>query len=398
MDIRFSDEHEAFRAEVAAFVGGHLPERIRTRVTRGLHLDRQDYVDWHSLLADRRWLAGHWPREFGGCSWGAVERFLFDNEMFLADAPRIVPFGPNMLGPVLIRYGTPEQQRRFLPRILDGSHWWCQGFSEPGAGSDLASLQTRAEFRGDHYLVNGQKTWTTLAHYANWMFCLVRTDNTGKPQQGISFLLIDMDSPGVDVQPIVTLDGTHEVNNVFLTDVEVPIEHRVGEENQGWTCAKYLLTYERTGLATVGYSTARLAALKRVASAQLRRGKPLTQDPDFARRLARLEIELDTLKTTNLRVISSIARDEAPAAASSMLKILGTRVRQELADLNRLAMGPYALPHVPGAFRDDCPDPAIGPEYANAAAPDYFNSRKGSIFGGSTEVQKNIISKQLFSR
>lgn len=396
MDLNFKPEQQAFRQEVSDFIKQRLSSRIQNKVIKGLHLSREDYLEWHGILAERNWLAGHWPKEYGGCGWDPVERFIFDNEAFLANAPRIIPFGLNMLGPVLINYGSEAQKAHYLPRMLRGEDWWCQGFSEPNAGSDLASLKTKAVRDGDSYVVNGQKTWTTLAQFANWIFCLVRTGQFEKPQQGISLLLIDMNDPGVEVRPIKLLDGSHEVNDIFFTDVRVPVENLVGEEHMGWTYAKYLLSYERTGLATVGYSTARLNALKKMAKTQGFHGNPLSHDPLFSSRLAKVEIDLESLKTTNLRFISRIAQGEGSLVESSMLKLMGGNIRQEIASLTRIAVGPYAMHHVPEAFDDTYDELPFGPEYANAAAPDYFNSRKISIFGGSDEIQKNIISKLTF--
>jgi alkylation response protein AidB-like acyl-CoA dehydrogenase len=304
-----------------------------------------------------------------------------------------------MLGPVLIKYGNEAQKRHWLPRILDGSDWWCQGYSEPGAGSDLAAVRTTAvrksDASGDHYIVNGQKTWTTLGHYANMIFCLVRTATDVRKQEGISFLLIDMNTPGIEVRPIVTLDGEHEVNEVFFTDVRVPVANLVGEENRGWTYAKYLLTYERTNIAGVGFSVAALARLKRAAQKITRNGKPLAEDPQFAARIAKVEIDLENMKTTNLRVIAAVAGGGVPGAESSMLKIRGTEIRQEISSLLRRAMGPYAAPFVEDALEEGYAGEAIGPDDAARAAAQYFNNRKLSIFGGSNEIQKNIISKMI---
>jgi alkylation response protein AidB-like acyl-CoA dehydrogenase len=300
-----------------------------------------------------------------------------------------------MLGPVLMEFGSQAQCDFYLPRILDGRDWWCQGYSEPGAGSDLASLRMRADREGDFYVVNGQKTWTTMGHYANRIFCLVRTSSEGKPQEGISFLLIDMQSPGIDVKPIVLLDGEHEVNEVFFSDVKVPVENLVGEENRGWTYAKFLLTHERTGIAGVGFSTTALAELKRIARAQLKNGRPLAEDPYFAARVARVEIDLQAMKTTNLRIIAAAATGSAPGVESSMLKIKGTVIRQEINDLTRRALGPYALPYVSEALEAGHNEQTVGPDYANPVASQYFNNRKLSIFGGSNEIQKNIIAKSL---
>jgi alkylation response protein AidB-like acyl-CoA dehydrogenase len=317
----------------------------------------------------------------------------------MAHAPRIVPFGLSMLGPVLIKYGSEAQRRHWLPRILDGSDWWCQGFSEPGAGSDLASLQMRAvrarDSGGDHYVVDGQKTWTTYAHFANMIFCLVRTSSEGRKQQGISFLLIDMASPGVEVHPIKLLDGEHEVNEVFFTDVRVPAENLVGEENLGWTYAKYLLTYERTNIAGVGASMAAFERLKAAAAGARKNGRPLSEDLRFAGRMAEVEIDLENLKTTNLRMLAAAGQGRAPGAESSMLKIRGTEIRQNITALMRIAAGPYAQPFWPEAFEDGPPPNALGPDFAATAAAQYFNNRKLSIFGGSNEVQRDIIAKSI---
>ena len=307
MDLEFTAEETAFRDEVRAFLAAQLPVALSDKVLRGQPLTREDMAGWHAVLNRRGWLASHWPVEYGGTGWSSTQKFIFDNECALAGAPRIVPFGLSMLGPVLIKYGSEAQKRHWLPRILDGTDWWCQGYSEPGAGSDLAAVQTTAVRDGDDYIVNGQKTWTTLGHYANMIFCLVRTSHEGRRQEGISFLLIDMRSPGVEVRPIITLDGEHEVNEVFFSDVRVPAANLVGEENRGWTCAKYLLTYERTNIAGVGQSTAALARLKAMAARQRRNGRPLADDPDFAARLARVEIELANMRTTNLRVVAAVA-------------------------------------------------------------------------------------------
>jgi hypothetical protein len=395
MDLAFTAEEEAFRTEVRAFLAAKLPARLADQVRTGKRLTKADLQEWHALLNARGWLANHWPEEHGGPGWSAVEKFIFEHECCLAGAPRIVPFGVNMLGPVLIKYGSEAQKRHWLPRILDGSDWWCQGYSEPGAGSDLASVKTTAVRDGDHYVVNGQKTWTTLGQHANMIFCLVRTSRDSKKQEGISFLLIDMTTPGVELRPIITLDGEHEVNEVFFTDVRVPVDNLVGEENRGWTCAKYLLTYERTNIAGVGFSVAALERLKRIAATQKKRGLALADDPLFAARLARVEIELENMKTTNLRVIAAVAGGGVPGAESSMLKIRGTEIRQELASLTRRAMGPYARPFIDEALEAGYRGEPVGPADAASAAAQYFNNRKLSIFGGSNEIQRNIISKMI---
>lgn len=399
MDLKFTAEEEAFRAEVIDFLGTSLPGRIAEKVHAGKRLTRDDMAQWHAILNAKGWLANHWPKENGGPGWTPVQKLIFENECAIAGAPRIVPFGVNMLGPVLIKYGNEAQKRYWLPRILNGSDWWCQGYSEPDAGSDLASVRTTAvrvtEHGEDYYVVNGQKAWTTLAHYANMIFCLVRTSSEGRRQAGISFLLIDMKTPGVEVRPIITLDGEHEVNEVFFTDVRIPARNLVGKENIGWTYAKYLLTYERTNIAGVGFSVAALQRLKAVAATVQRNGSALIDDLLFSARLARVEIDLENMMTTNLRVIAAVCGGGVPGAESSMLKIRGTEIRQEISSLMRRAMGPYAQPFIEEALEEGYSDTPIGPHDAASAAAQYFNSRKLSIFGGANEIQKNIIAKMI---
>nr|WP_217353398.1 acyl-CoA dehydrogenase family protein [Ruegeria arenilitoris] len=389
--MNYTDEEKAFRDEVRAFLAEKLPKEISDKIRAGRNIGKEGYQWWHATLNERGWLNFNWPKEFGGAEWNAVQRHIFEEECAAAYAPRIVPFGLSMLGPVLQKFGSKAQQEYFLPRILNGEHWWCQGYSEPGAGSDLASLKTRAVRDGDHYVVNGQKTWTTLAQYANWIFCLVRTDPEAKAQEGISFLLIDMNTPGIQVRPIVLLDGTPEVNEVFFDDVRVPVENLVGEENKGWTYAKYLLTHERTNIAGVGFSQAGLDMVKRIARIETANGRPLIENPHFAARLARVEIDLMAMATTNMRIISQAAAGQAPGVESSMLKVKGTIIRQEINDLARRAVGPYAMPFASEAVAGDN-DP-IGPDYAAPVAAQYFNNRKLSIFGGSNEIQRGIIAK-----
>lgn len=395
MDLNYSPKEQEFRAEVKNWLGENLPADLSHKIKHGQNLSKADMQGWHDILNARGWLANHWPVELGGTGWTPIERHIFEEECCLAYAPRIIPFGLSMLGPVLIKYGNDTQRAYWLPRILDGSDWWCQGYSEPGAGSDLASLRCKAVRDGDHYVVNGQKTWTTLGQYANMIFCLVRTSNEGKPQEGISFLLIDMDTPGIELRPIKLLEGTHEVNEVFFTDVRVPVENLVGVENKGWTYAKYLLTYERTNIAGIGFSMVNLAELKTIANDQKRRGRALAEDPIFAAKIARAEIELENAKITNLRVVTAAANGGAPGAESSMLKIKGTEIRQELDSLKVKAVGAYAAPLVPEAFEPGFNGPTVGPDYAAPLAKEYFNNRKITIFGGSNEIQKNIISKMI---
>ncbi len=395
MELNFTPDEEAFRAEVRAFLAEKLPRHIVDKVNSGKRLTKQDHEEFHAILNARGWLASHWPEQYGGPGWSVVQRYIFDYESALAGAPRIVPFGVSMLGPVLIKYGTEAQKAHYLPRILDGSDWWCQGYSEPGSGSDLASLRTSAVRDGDAYVVNGQKTWTTLGQHADMIFCLVRTDPKAKKQEGISFLLIDMKSPGIEVRPIITLDGEHEVNEVFFTDVRVPVANLVGEENKGWTYAKYLLTYERTNIAGVGGSIAALDWLRQIAGKQKKSGRPLTEDPFFAARLARIEIDLDNMKTTNLRVLAAAAHGAPAGPESSMLKVRGTEIRQEISSLTRRALGPYAQPFVSEALDAEHNGESIGPDYAAPVAAEYFNNRKLSIFGGSNEIQRTIIAGAL---
>jgi alkylation response protein AidB-like acyl-CoA dehydrogenase len=395
MDVSFTAAEERFREEVRQFLRDNLPSRICEKVRNGIRLTKQDMLTWHAILQSRGWLASHWPKEHGGPGWSVVERFIFDNEAALAYAPRIVPYGLRMLGPLLIKFGSDSQKRHWLPRILDGTDWWCQGFSEPGAGSDLAALTTLAIREGDSYTVNGQKTWTSLGQYADMIFCLVRTDRAAKKQQGISFLLIDLRSPGIEVRPIKLLDGECEVNEVFFTEVRVPAGNLVGEENRGWSYAKYLLSIERTNLAGIGFSVAALKRLEEIAAKQVWNGRRLIEDPAFAVRLARLEIDLRNMQTTNLRVLTEASSNANPGAETSMLKVKGSQIRQEIAALTRRAMGVYAQPFLPEALDGDPSVQPVGPAEAFAASASYFNNRKLSIFGGSNEVQKNIISKTM---
>ncbi len=395
MDLSYTDEENAFREEVRAFLDEKLPKEYAEKMALGQELGKDAHDHWHAILNEQGWLAPNWPKEFGGAEWNAVQRHIFDEELNAANAPRIVPFGLTMLGPVLQKFGSKEQQDYYLPKILSGEHWWCQGYSEPGAGSDLASLKTKAVREGDHYIVNGQKTWTTLGQFANWIFCLVRTDPEAKQQEGISFLLIDMNTPGIEVRPIILLDGTHEVNEIWFTDVKVPVENLVGEENKGWTYAKYLLTHERTNIALVGSSQAGIAAVKRMAKAEQQGGQPLLANPHFAARLAKVEIDLMAMATTNLRIISKAAAGDAPGVEASMLKVKGTIIRQEINDLARRVAGPYAMPFASEAVEGDN-DP-IGPDWAGATAGQYFNNRKLSIFGGSNEIQRGIIAKTMMA-
>jgi alkylation response protein AidB-like acyl-CoA dehydrogenase len=396
MNFEYSEKEKLFRSEVKQWLDDTLPKSLSDKVRKHQRLSKQDYQTFMTILNDKGWLATHWPTEYGGTGWNAIEKHIFEEEIIIASAPRIVPFGTIMLGPVLIEFGSEEQKKYYLPRILNGQDWWAQGYSEPGAGSDLASLKTRAVNMGDHYIVNGQKTWTTLGQHANKIFCLVKTDIESKPQSGISFLLIDMDTPGIEVKPIITLDGEHEVNEVWFTDVKVPIKNLVGKENEGWTYAKYLLTFERTGIAGVPYSKTALNHLKVISKKTFKDGKPLIEDPVFSSEIAELEIDLLAMEIFNLRTVSAASNGKAPGMESSLLKIKGTLVRQKTTELLRKAIGPQALPYLPEQFDEGWNDNPIGPDYAGLIAKQYFNMRKISIYGGSNEIQKNIVAKASF--
>ena len=395
MDLSFTPEEQEFRAEVREFLTKNLPADLAEKTRNDAGLTKEDTEAWHAILHAKGWLTYSWPTEFGGTGWGPIKQFIFEDEMARACAPRLLPFGLKMLAPVLMRFGSAEQLNYWLPRMCDGTDWWCQGYSEPGSGSDLASLKTAAVRDGDHYVVNGQKTWTTLGQHADMIFCLVRTSTEGKPQTGISFLLVDMKSPGIEVRPIRTIDGGHEVNEVFLTDVRVPVANLVGEENMGWTYAKYLLTHERTNIAGVGKSNQELGRLKDLAATQKRNGKPLADDPLFAARLARVEIDLMNMETTNLRVLAAAEGGSVPGPESSMLKIIGTEIAQEIDDLQRRALGRRAQALTPEVDEPGYNGPHVAPEGFAHAAEVYFNHRKTTIYGGSTEVQKNIITKMV---
>ena len=392
MDLNFTDQERAFQSEVQTFLADNLPDDIAAKVRLGDGLTKDMMDLWHSILNAKGWLATTWTTAFGGPGWTPVQKHIFEEECCRAYAPRIVPFGLNMLGPVLQKFGTAEQQESILPRILSGEDWWCQGYSEPGAGSDLASLKTRAIREGDEYIINGQKTWTTLGQHANKIFCLVRTSSEGKPQEGISFVLVDLDTPGIEMRPIRLIEGGHEVNEVFFTDVRVPVSNLVGEENKGWTIAKFLLSHERTGIAGVGFSMQALEEVKVLAHTIRRGAKRLIDDPLFAARLAKVEIDLEAMKITNLRMLFQAQKQGAPGPETSMLKIKGTVINQELRDLARRALGPLAAPF-PGHVSDG--NILFGPVDTAFNAARYFNNRKTSIFGGSNEIQRNILTKTM---
>jgi pimeloyl-CoA dehydrogenase large subunit len=399
MDLRFSPDEIAFRDEVRAFFRAEIPLAIRRKVKEGRKLDKADIVASHKALHKRGWATPHWPREWGGTDWGPIKTYIFNEELMAEGVPQPLQFNVGMCGPVLIQFGTEAQKRRFLPRMAALDDWWCQGFSEPGAGSDLASLKTQAVRQGDHYVVNGQKTWTTLAQYADWIFCLVRTDKSAKKQLGISFLLIDMRSPGITVRPIQTIDGGREVNEVFLDDVKVPAENLVGEEHRGWDCAKFLLGNERVGIARVGLSKMRVRRVKELAAQVMVGDRRLIDDERFREKVAAVEVELKALEMTQLRVLAEdrSRTDGRPNPASSILKIKGSELQQATTELLLDVAGPLAVPYIPeddeAAFASNLPEGNAAGQAT--AAPVYFNTRKVSIYGGSNEIQRNIIAKAV---
>jgi len=395
MDLNYSAADDAFRQEVRGWLEANLPKDIQDKVLNHRRLNRDDFVRWHKALAAKGWSVPHWPVEWGGTGWSPIQKHIWDEECAQVGAPGVLPFGVSMVAPVIMKYGNEAQKRYFLPRIVDCTDWWCQGYSEPGSGSDLASVKTRAVREGDHYIVNGQKTWTTLGQHADMIFCLVRTDPDAKKQEGISFLLIDMKTPGITVRPIIMLDEEHEVNEVFFDNVKVPVQNLIGEENRGWTYAKYLLGHERTGIARVGNSKRELAFLKRVVLQHQKNGKPLLQDPVFGAKVASLEIELLALEMTVLRVVSSENAGKGPGPEASLLKIKGTQIQQMLTELMVEAVGPYAQPFDPSYLEGDTLQAVTGDNDAAPLAPYYFNYRKTSIYGGSNEIQRNIISQMI---
>ena len=395
MDLTFTPAEESFRQEVRHFVADKLPGDIRRKVENGLFLGKEDYMCWQKLLHERGWIAPNWPIEYGGTGWSAIQRYIFDEECAAAGTPPLSPFGLMMVAPVIMKFGNDAQKSYYLPRILSSEDWWCQGYSEPNAGSDLASLQTRAVRDGDHYVVNGAKTWTTHAQYADLTFCLVRTDGSGKKQEGISFLLMDMHDPGVTVRPITTIDGGQEINEVWFDDVRVPNENLIGEEGKGWTYAKYLLSHERSGIAQVARSKKQITRLRKIATEELSDGAPLLEDQGFREKLAAVEIDLLALEFTELRILADEKAGRSPGPESSILKIRGTEIQQAISELLVEAIGYDAFPYVPEALRDGWNEAPIGPDYAAPLAPHYFNWRKASIYGGTNEIQKNIIAKMV---
>ena len=386
MDIQFKPEDLAFRDEVRAFLKAKLTPEIKNAVVGG-HISKEGMIEWQKILYAQGWVAPNWPQKYGGTGWNITQKYIFENECAEAGAPAVVPFGLKMVGPVIYKFGNDEQKARFLPDILQSNVWWCQGYSEPGAGSDLAALKTKAERDGDDYIVNGQKIWTTYAQLADWIFCLVRTDGSAKKQEGISFLLIDMKTPGITVRKIDSIDNQHSLNEVFFDNVRVPVANRIGEENQGWTYAKYLLTHERTAIAGVPQSKKTIQYLKEVAAKEMSGGRPLIEDMTFRTKLAKIEVDLLALEYTELRAIASLAAGAAPGPDSSILKIRGTEIQQALSELAVEACGYYAHALNTGE--------AIGNDYAWGISAKYLYGRAATIYGGSNEVQKNIIAKSV---
>jgi len=372
VDLNYSAEEAAFREDVRAWLASNLPQDLKQKVASYAHLSKDDLLRWHRILARQGWVAPAWPKEWGGTGWNVVQRYIFEEELGYAGAPPLIPFGLTMCAAVLLRFGTEAQKKRFLPRIYNGDDFWCQGYSEPGSGSDLASLKTKAVRNEDFYVVNGQKIWTTLAHYADWIFCLVRTDpSVERRQEGISFILIDMKTPGITVRPLMLMDGAHEVNEVFFDDVRVPAENLVHEEGKGWTVAKYLLGYERMNTGRIGESKRQLAALQEFGSTLSK------NDLRFRDRLSRLEIELMALEITNLRFLDRMRRTgQPPGADVSMLKIKGTEIQQGITELMLQAA-----------------DPAASDAFTEAVRKKYLSMRKTTIYAGSNEIQRNIIAK-----
>lgn len=396
MNTQMDSSHIDFRAEVRQFLADALTPELAAAGALGFAAKRADGTRWHKILFEKGWIAPEWPVEYGGTNWDITQKHIFEEEMALAGGPMLMPFGLGMVGPVIYTFGTDEQKAQHLPSILDGSTWWCQGYSEPGSGSDLASLKTSAVRDGDDYLVNGQKIWTTNAHKADWIFALVRTDSQSKPQAGISFLLIDMQTPGLEVKPIVSIDGLHHLNEVYFTDVRVPVTNLIGEENKGWTYAKFLLGHERTGIAGVAGSKKAAAALRAVAQVEANGvGGELASNPEFNNRLSDVEVKLAALEFTEARLLADMAAGKPAGPAASTMKILGTEIQQALQILRVETAAHYALPFELAQIRGAANEPAPGPEYAIRAVSDYNFGRAATIYGGSNEIQRNVIAKAV---
>jgi alkylation response protein AidB-like acyl-CoA dehydrogenase len=401
MRLAFNAEELAFQKEVRDWISANMPTEVaeESRRSRTSHVSKERLLQWQKKLAGRGWLCPNWPKEFGGPGWNSTQKFIFEMEMARADSPYLSSFSIKMVAPVLMKYGSEAQKKRFLPKIAAAEELWCQGYSEPGSGSDLASLRTKAERQGDHYIVNGQKIWTTNAHWADWMFCLVRTSNEGKRQEGISFLLIDMKTPGIKVDPIYLVDGTrtpmrHEVNQVFFTDVKVPVENRVGEENKGWTYAKYLLEFERGGQAHGPRLRKAFRHLQTLSKTQMDSAEPLSANPHWREKMAALEMEIDAIEMNEMMFYSSLKIGDAPGNMASIVKMRGTEVGQKVTELAVEAVGWYGAPFTELRNYDSNVVP-VGGEYVDDVSPRYFNTRKTTIYGGSSEVQRNVLAKAM---
>ena len=390
MDLNFTAEELAFREKVREWVAGNLPKEISHKVHNALRLSREDQQAWQKILGRQGWLGYNWPTQFGGPGWNSVQKHLFEEECARAGAPRILPFGPVMVAPVIMTFGNAEQHKRFLPGIASGEVWWSQGYSEPGSGSDLASLKCKADRQGDKYIVNGQKTWTTLGQHGDWIFCLVRTSSDGKPQTGISFLLIDMKSKGITVRPIITMDGEHEVNEVFFDNVEVPADNLIGEENKGWTYAKHLLAHERTNIADVNRAKRELERLKRIA-----RSEGVYDDARFRDQIALLEIDVVALEMMVLRVLWAEKSGKQSLDVAGLLKIRGSEIQQRYSELMMLAGGPCTVPYLHEAMEGGWQGDIAIDRFLLPLAGTYFNQRKTTIYGGSNEVQRNIVAQTV---
>ena len=391
MDINFSAEDLAFRDEVRDFFATEFDAETAQNLS-GVQTAsyKPAIVSWQKKLHAKGWIAPGWPTEYGGTGWSATQKFIYETERGAAGIPDVVPFGLKMVAPVIFTFGTEEQKARFLPSILSSDDWWCQGYSEPGAGSDLAALTTSAEYAGDNYLVNGAKIWTTFAQYADWIFCLVRTTKDMRKQQGISFLLIDMKTPGITVKPIVTIDGKHSLNEVHFENVLVPRDNLIGEQDKGWTYAKALLAHERTGMAEVADSKRMLRTLKQRATEEVNGGQAMINDPVFQLRLSDIEMELMALEYTELRVFASMAGGAMPGPESSLLKIKGTEISQAIHELQLQLAGSYG-----GALQGSLTGEELGHDYAGEARGKYMYGRAATIYGGSNEVQRNVIAKAV---
>lgn len=396
MDLQYNAEERAFQEEVREWLNANLPQHIRENSRKAhSYVPRQDLIEWHKIVHAKGWVAPGWPVEYGGTGWSVAQKFIYDEEYQAAGAPRLSPFGLSMCGPVIYTFGSQEQKDHYLPRILACDDMWCQGYSEPGSGSDLASLSTRAVRDGDHYIVNGHKIWTSHAHHADMMFCLVRTDPSAKPQAGISFLLIDMTTPGITVKPIISIDGNHYLNEVFLDGVKVPVENRVGEENKGWTYAKFLLGHERTGIAGVSKSKEKVRRLKQMAAAERDDGGRLLDDDGFRRQISDIEVDLHALEITNLRMMAEMSAGRPPGPESSTLKISGSTIEQGLNELMVVALGYYAAPYGASQRNPDSNEPPVGPEHSMGIVQEHLLRRAATIYGGSNEIQKNVIAKAV---